>query len=353
MFRITLSALVSSLLWTLPASAAAPVVVAGVELTPIFDELRFSGSVTSPSAARLSVATAGLTTRVAVDAGDRVAAGDVLLELDDELARLAVRRAQAALAQARFTLQDAERRLRDLQALRDDNSVAESTVLSQRAEVQAQQALLQKLTVELATERAVLARHRLRAPFAGTISARAVEPGEWISPGARVLDLVATEGLRVDLAIPEDHLQAVRRLQQASVSPQSDPDTRIAASVAAVVPVADPVSRTFLLRLQLPAGAALVPGMAVTAELDIPAGREGIVVPRDALLRYPDGRTVVWVLRETQGEQRVLERLVQAGVSFDNRIEVRGELLPTDRVVVKGNESLSDGQRVTVEPSGR
>jgi multidrug efflux pump subunit AcrA (membrane-fusion protein) len=73
------------------------------------------------------------------------------------------------------------------------------------------------------------------------------------------------------------------------------------------------------------------------------------VIARDAVIRYPDGRTTVWRVRSgDDGATTVTERQVQLGRTFDGRVHVRSGLEPGARVVVRGNESLREGQRVTV-----
>ncbi len=329
-----------------PAYAAAPVVVAPVERGDIVAEAAFTGSVTSPSAAMLSTATSGLAQAVLVDAGSTVAKGQLLLALDDELARLRVSSAAASLAQAEYRLQDARRRLREIEALRRDNSVAESTVLTQRSDVQSQVELVRKLQADTATQRALLQRHQLLAPFDGVVSRRLVQPGEWVIPGAPVFELVATRALRIEIAVSEEYIGKIVPGTRASIQRTNRAGEPIEAIVDTFVAVADGKSRTFPVRLKLPEDSGLVPGMSVAATLRLPAGRQGLLVPRDAVLRYPDGRVVVWTLKQSDSGTAVTENLVQLGTVFQGRVEVLNGLRYGDRVVVKGNESLQDGQAV-------
>jgi multidrug efflux pump subunit AcrA (membrane-fusion protein) len=92
--------------------------------------------------------------------------------------------------------------------------------------------------------------------------------------------------------------------------------------------------------------------MSVNAELQFGAGRSSVVVPRDAVLRYADGRTVVWVIEAADGADRAAERLVETGLSFDGLVEIRQGVTTGDRVVVEGNEALRNGQRVAIRQGG-
>jgi membrane fusion protein (multidrug efflux system) len=308
-----------------------------------------TGTVTSPRSARLSPATSGQVLDLYVDAGASVAAGDVLLKLDPELAELELRSEEARLLQTRRSVEDAQRRLREARELIPQASIAESTVRDLEAEVALDEAALQQVTAEAALRRAILERHSVRAPFDGVVSAKLTELGEWVTPGTAVLELVATENLRLDFPVVEDFIDDIG--PGASVRYSLAAGREYPGEVHTIVPVTDPRARTFLLRV-LPTedAPALRPGMSVTASLSLPAGRAGVTVPRDALLRYPDGRTVVWVVIRDGNATTVRERLVRTGLQFEGQIEVISGVAAGDRIVVEGNEALRDGQRVNIRP---
>jgi multidrug efflux pump subunit AcrA (membrane-fusion protein) len=92
--------------------------------------------------------------------------------------------------------------------------------------------------------------------------------------------------------------------------------------------------------------------MSARARLRIPAQRSGLVIPRDALLRYPDGRVVVWKLSDGDSGAVVYELAVRTGQVFGDRVEIVEGLGPGDEIVVRGNESLRNGQRVHIRGRG-
>lgn len=327
-----------------------PVAVTPVQERAIHRQLQLSGTVTAARSARLSVATSGLVTGLAVDAGDRVAAGDVLLELDDELADFQWRSAAAAEDQARRALEDAQRRVEEARRLAPQQSIAETVVRDLEAEVAEDEAALQAAAALAGYQRGILERHRLRAPFSGVISARHTDLGEWVTPGEAVLELVAIDRLRIDLQVPEDHLGSIATGAGVEFTLGGDRERRHAGRVAAIVPVTDPTARTFLLRVEAEQPvAAMRPGMSVRADLKLDAKRSGLVVPRDAVLRYADGRVVVWVAAPDAGGPVAAERLVRTGLGFDGLVEIVEGLAPGEQVVVRGNESLRTGQALNVD----
>jgi len=132
-----------------------------------------------------------------------------------------------------------------------------------------------------------------------------------------------------------------------TVAMEALPEGRLEARVGATVPVSDPQARTFIVRVYPERGdLPITPGMSASATLRLAAGREGVVVPRDALIRYPDGRVTVWVVRREERGAVVHERQVETGLAFAGRVEVRAGLEAGARVVTRGNEALSEGQPV-------
>lgn len=121
------------------------------------------------------------------------------------------------------------------------------------------------------------------------------------------------------------------------------------ATIDVLVPINDPRSRTFLLRAIKPDTLKLLPGMAVQAVLRVTTGERGLTVSRDAINRYPEGRTTVWIAEPADEETwTVQEKRVRLGTGFEGRVEIISGLETGQRVVVRGNESLSEGISVRI-----
>jgi RND family efflux transporter MFP subunit len=303
--------------------------------------------------ALLSAAVEGLVTDVRVDVGDRVGRGDVLAALDVELAQIELRAARAAARQTAEELRDAERRLEEARSLVADRIFPESEVEALVAEVAVDAAALERLQAEADRRAALVERHRIRAPFPGVISRKLIEAGGWLAPGTEAFELVATDDLRLDFQVAQEYLSRVDAGTAVRVSVGAGSESA-SGRVLAVVPVTDPTARTFLVRVVVDDGALdLTPGMSARATLTLDTGRNGVLVPRDALLRFPDGRVTVWVVETVDGSPRVAERQVELGVVSGGRVEIRSGIRPGTRVVVRGNEALQEGQRVRItEPTG-
>ena len=334
--------------------AANPVTLAPVKMQQPVRELLINGTLAANQAAQLSPSVAGLVSRVRVDIGDTVKAGDVLLDLDAELNRLALQEAQASYRQQESTLNDVKRRLEEASSLIAKRSIAASEVRSLEAEVETTSAALAASQAEVARQQALLKRHTLKAPFSGVISGKLTEVGEWVTPGTPVLDLVGTGQLHADFAVPQRYYSqisskiALTVRQENALSGHSDDGDGIVASIAAIVPVSDPSARTFTLRASVDAE-GLTPGMAVFGTLAIQSQQAEPVVPRDALLRDVQGNVSVWLAVEDEEHGLVAQRrAIKVRPGQSDPVIVTDGLRQGDQVVIRGNESLREGDAVLV-----
>jgi membrane fusion protein, multidrug efflux system len=333
------------------AFAASPVEIARSEQRPVVQIVTVSGTVTSPQSAVLSPSIGGLVEDTLVDAGDRVEAGSIVVTLDDELARLNLDRVIAERTQAQIALKDAERRLEEAERVGPQRGIAETEIKSLRAEVTRNAAALEAAEAAARQQQAVLRRHEVRAPFKGVVNQRLAQVGEWVNPGDGLVELVATEGLRFDFRVPQSYYAKLTEQARIDLTLDAVPDEVVPGRILSIVPVKDPGARTFLLRVVTDALHSLpvTPGMSARAAIRIGAGRDAVVVPRDAVLMYPDGRKTVWVVRNEDGKPVVHEHRIQAGLEFDGVVEVRSGLEAGLDVVTRGNEALRDGEVVVLK----
>jgi RND family efflux transporter MFP subunit len=325
------------------------VVVSTAHTDTVITQVPLTGTVTSARVARLSTEVSGQVEAVNVEVGDRVAAGAALIELDREIEQLTLEALQASTRQAGAELADARRRYRDARRLNEQKSISENELRLREAEVEVDGATLKQRQAEEQRQRARVERHILRAPFSGVVSERLSESGEWIEPGRPVLTLVAVDDLRIEFRVPQEFYSRINPQSAISVTLDALPGRVFDGTISAVVPVSDASSRTFLIHVDVDAGDAhLTPGMSVHGKLKLSTGRQGVVISRDALLRYPDGRVTVWVIDPDSEPPTVSERHVSTGHSFDGLITIREGIQAGDVIVVRGNESLQDGQQVRI-----
>jgi RND family efflux transporter MFP subunit len=355
MRRLLLPGAVLGLLLAGPAPGAdqaAPVSVATVEHTPPQAHLVLPGTVLARRSALLSVEVAGVVEQLAVDEGDAVRTGDLLLRLRDrpqalalQAARADVQRAQAAVELA--TVQ--ERRQTQLVAQKMTPQDSYDQAHAQRRQAQADFAAANARVALLEDE---LARHALKAPFDGVVSRKHTELGAWVRPGDGVLELVETAALRVEFALPQVHYAAVGPGTPVELRFDAVPGEPTVASVSRLIPVGHEAARSFRVRVELPNPEHVyAPGMSVdvtlaTADDSIASV---VTVPADALVRSADGGAAVWTVQGEGDDLRATPVPVQPGRALGERVELRGSDLPAGtQVVLHGNERLRPGQALRI-----
>lgn len=326
------------------APQKAPVVIGQVTDKPMEVVRRYLGEVWAASDARLSVAEPGRVLRVHVEEGAVVKKGQVLLELDDRLARAELSEAlaqrkrghvqsgQAGIDAERYTLLEQEQAVSQLEAERER---------SEAASLQAEKASLDAL-VDARRER--VSRHRLVAPFDGTISSRAVDPGDWLSPGQPALGLLTERRLEVLVRVPPSLLDRVEDIKGVTIESEG---RATPAQLLGSVGSLSRGSRTGLLRVE-PEAAPDWLRAGASADVAFDLVRGGLLnLPADAVVQGAISQRIFRVLGPP--DALTVEPLdVEVVETGGDRVLVRAEgLAAGDRVVVKGNERLRPEQAVT------
>ena len=335
------------------AEQPVPVEVEEARPSATAGRLRLTGTVTAERRARLSPRASGLVALVRVDAGDRVEAGAVLVELDPELAQIALRAARASLDEARARLVEARRLHEEAVPLVEERHLPETEASARAANVRLHEAIVARLEAEVAERASRVERHRVVAPFDGVISRKLTEAGEWVETGTAVVDLVAIDRVRLDVQVPQERFAEIDEETEVSVRLDGRTGDTFPGRVIAKVPVNDPGARTFLVRVQVDeTKGRMIPGMSAEAEFAIRGEGGGLLVPRDAIVREADGSHRLWVVEGRDGDLHASSRRVRIGRSLRETVEVLEGLEGPLRVVIRGNENLREGQPVRLVGKG-
>lgn len=339
------------------AKGGVKVQVAEVVSAPMRRTLQLPGNVVAPQASALTMRVAGTVDALLVEAGDRVEAGQPLVRLDDTLARLEQERLRHGVEEAEVIHRDSQRLAREAETLAENHSVPQSKYRSLLAQTAINDARVRQLQAAAAAQRTELERHTLLAPFAGAVTARTVERGQWVGADTAVLRLVPMDPLRVDVEVPERYYGRIHTGAPVTVIPNTEGGGTVTAAVGRIVPSGDPVSRTF--RLHVPVANpdwTLMPGLSVQAHiaLDDGEGENVLQVPEDAVEHRTDGTARVWAVRDEAAKGSVAQpEPVRPGRRSGGWVEVTGASLRAgDRVIVRGAEGLAPGQPVAPEPTG-
>lgn len=326
-----------------PPAPPAKVRAARAETKSLVDAWRFLGDVRAGARASVAAGAAGTVTGVRVRVGDSVQRGQLLVEIDPDLAAAQVVTAEADVQAATEAAAQAQREVERLAGLRE-NVVAEVDRERARSTARSRVADLARAEARLAEARATLKRHHIRAPFTGVVARRVADPGDWVKVGDQALELVSTE----DLEIIVDASQALLgQVEAGGTATLIGGGRRAEATITGIVPALDPVSRTLRVRL-VPAAPTpwLVPGASVDVEFAVrlDAGSGTVAVPQDALLSGPDETRLVKVV-DGKAQPITVEVIAKAKGAALVRAEGLSE---GDLVVTRGNERLRPGQDVEV-----
>ncbi len=288
----------------------------------------------SPS---ISAETAGRVAVVHRDAGDRVAAGELLAELDAGPQRIALAAQEAEVRQLDAQLANQRVQLERLNNLAERQSVARDQLDQARTQVQVLEARLDEARAGLAEAELNLERTRLLSPVSGRVQARHISAGDFVTAGRAVFELVAPDALRAVLPLPE-HLQDELFIgQTVRLTVPSRPDAPIEQAVTELKPRVGAGSRAIELVVDLDNPGGWRPGGSVSGQV-VTDRRDAVVVPLAAVVRRPSG-AVVYV---AGGDQRADERRVETGLRGADWIEIRAGLDRAEPVVVDGAAFLTD-----------
>lgn len=304
-----------------------------------------TGSLVPSREARIRAEVAGRMVSTSVDAGQRVAQGDILGKIDDTAILDDVLSARAAKTSAELSATQAQRELERAKTLVKAGAIAERDLeAAERAALQAASALEDAKARLMAREKA-LGNTTLRAPFGGIVSERTVNAGDVVTPGAALFTVVDPASLRLEASVPAIAAQQVKVGAPVELAVTGYPTQRFTARVTQVNPVADAVTRQVRIIATLTDGRGMLMG-GLFAEGRVAAESHiGIVVPDAAV----DQRGISpYATRVKNG---VVERVdVTIGVrdAARERLELLSGISAGDTLLVGAAKAISVGTSVRV-----
>jgi len=307
---------------------------------------RAIGRLRANTAPAVAAETGGRIIAIHADAGDSVAAGDPLAEIDAQVQRIAASVARAEIRRLEAMLDNERRRVRRLSDLAEQQSVAQDQLDEARTGVESLEAQLESARSRLEDAEYNLQRTQITSPVSGSVQARLISEGDFVSPGVRVFELVSSAALQAFVPLPEHLQDQVGLGQPVRLWVPAQPDNKVMATVTDLRPAVGEGSRAIELIVDIDNPGSWRPGGSVTADV-ILEQHEGVAVPPTSVVHRPAGQ-VVYVL---DGE-RVSERSVSVGLRGDGWIEIVEGVAAGERVAVDGAGFLTDGAKVTVQSDG-
>ena len=309
-------------------------------------EPEFSAEVRARVESRLGFRVAGKIIRRQAELGQHVKAGETLAQLDPQDYRLA---ADAARAQSVAALTNRDLAAADLKRyreLREQNFISGAELERRDTTWKAAQAQLEQAQAQLSSQGNQATYTTLIADVSGIVTAIEAEPGQVVSAGTPVVR-IAQDGARdVVFAVPEDRAALIRPGSAVTVRGWAT-TTEINGKVREVAASADPVTRTYLVKVAIDAASSPALGATVSARPQALArtGTTVIKLPTSAL-RQEGATTAVWVV--DQPGMTVRSQPVQLATADGNEAVIAAGLVPGMQVVVAGVHVLAPGQKVSI-----
>jgi len=333
----------------LSAEKISPVEVAIAKMNHLPEKIPLSGSVTPRRNSDLSSEVDGLVSQVRVDDGDSVKTGDPLVVLENSIALLDSERAAAALNEAKETFKEAVRQRNEAEKLVEKRHVAETGYKALIANARIKKAIIKKLTAEYTRSTKIADQYTIRAPFDGIIGQVTTEIGEWIETGDALLELYDINSVRIQVPVPQHHFGLIHIGTQVLLKFDALPKNAIKAQVTKVIPISNPATRTFPVRIDIPNTLQkITPGMSVKVIFLTSSDNEPVLMlPQDAIVKSQDGTQQIWLVRKENNKLHTTPVQVKTGRRHQELIEIiAGKVVSGDKVVVRGNEILKPNQQV-------
>lgn len=373
------------ILWWIPDS----VDTVAVERREVVETLVSTGRVRSVSRTSLGASLVATVDRVLVEEGDKVAAGELVIELDSHELTAAAAEARARVAAAEASLRavvadelpgaradlaaaetEADQLARDLERMRtifeaggvsrQEVERAERLADDARTRLERARSAAQSLSAggasrgtaeavavqareALAAAEARLALARVRSPASGTVLIRNVEPGDAVQPGAVLME-IAVDGPTELIVFPDERsLSALRPGQPAVASADAYPDQSFRATIDRIAPVVDPQQGTVEVRLGVPEPPAyLLPDMTVSVNIELGRRSRAVTLPLDAVRAVSSD--TAWVMAVRDG--RAARVRVRVGARDQHFVEILAGLQEGERVVADPTADIALGDRV-------
>lgn len=293
-------------------------------------DIQAVGSLQSDESVLVAPEIPGRITEIPLEEGKPVKSGDVMVKLDNALARAEVTDAKARLELAAANNERA-------------NALVKSGAVTGRGRDEAVAAFeTAQAALELAQTR--LSKLELRAPFDGVAGLRSASVGAFITAGTPIANLEKIDVLKVDFKVPEVHLQSIRTGQKIDIRVDAVPERNFEGTIYAINPQVDVNGRALQVRAKLEnKDMALRPGLFARIVIRGLAERDVVKIPESAVLPR-SGENLIFVVEN--GIARQLK--VDLGHRGDGEVEILKGVSAHAIVVVAGQQKLREGSQVEI-----
>jgi len=332
----------SSMPHVMPATAVTTTEAKAMAWSPVINAI---GTLAPVEGVNLAADADGIITKIGVESGAAVKAGDLVIELD------------SSVEGAQLTAAEAQLSLAKLQQDRAAELVAKQTIST--AESDSATAQLDQANANVTALKATIARKQVRAPFAGRIGIRLVNLGQFVARGSALVPLQKLDPIFVNFTVPQRQLSSLSIGQQIALSVDAFPG-KFPGVISAINSQVDPSTRNVSVQATLSnPDEQLRSGMFVEVQVELPAGPDQIVLPATSIAYAPYGDSVFIVekMKSPDGSEYlgVRQQIVKLGTTRGDLIVIEEGVKAGEQVVTAGVFKLRNGAHVqinnTVQPT--
>jgi len=324
-------------------------VLINVHVTPVYrgdiiNVIEAVGSLEPVEEVMISSRVPGRIEHFELEVGDAVEADQVVITLEQQEFILAVEQAEAAFRTAKARLEGANLAWNRVKSLGAQDIASSEQLDTARNVVEIAESVVEEAKANLAVAQDQLTDSVIHAPFSGNVAGTMVNPGERVQPGQPLLHIVNLEQVEVDVTVSERRVSEVQLNQPVAVTVDGFPGRTFAGHVHRISPTIDPVSRTFVVTVQLPNNdAALRPGMFARTEIEVGRHEDTLLIDRKAIIEIGGELRVV---RVRDGRAQRLE--VAGGYQYGDIVEILDGLEIDDVCVTDGAFGIANGAAVSI-----
>lgn len=312
-----------------------------VQKVAMTQRIEVPGTVASEDQVQVASRLMGYIREIKVQEGQPVKAGQLLFVIDPTDIQGQVNQARAGLAQAEAALADAQSDYERFGALYKEEAIPKVQWDKVRLQHQIAQQQVAAAKAGLGTASSQMRYASVTAPIAGVVTQKMANAGDLAAPGRPVVVIEGLKKLQVITSVSDEVFAQIKPGDKVSIDPDGK-GSNLEGVIALVVPAADPVSHTHLVKIDLPKTSGLESGNFVRVGFGM-GNREGIQIPASAVVERA-GITGVFVI---DGNGIAHFRMVREGSADNGRVEIQAGLTPGEQVAVSQTGQLENGDKVS------
>ena len=287
----------------------------------------------------------GIIKTVRADEGTIVSKGMLLATIDDIEYNQGVLSAQAALKQAEATLANAKVEFARKDALHKEELVTQQQYDDVSTRLALAESDVEKAKAALSIAKQKLEKTKIYAPLASRVKEKTFSAGDFVKNGTRLFTLIQPNPLKLDFSVSERDVGKMKVGQDVLVKVDAFPDREFTGKVSIVFPSLEEKTRTLSIEALVPDKEGILkPGLFARVILYTGGMKDTVVIPITAIL-YEGDRTRTYVV---EGD-RAKERPVKLGNKYDEEIEITEGIGEGEKVVIAGQQGLSEGAKVSFQ----